>query len=269
MTLRSALKAGLSDLACCTRFYSRLPVPALAWESDPHGRPDFAAMARMLPLTGAILGSAGAAVLAAALLFGLGPWLSATLAIAALTLITGAFHEDGLADTADAFGGASRERRLEIMRDSRIGSFGAAALILAFALRIAALATLAERLDILSLAAAVIVAAAVSRIAALVVFAALPPARLDGTAYALGQPSAATLAIAAALTAALAFGLALATALPFAAAAAALLLPAAVAAIMTGVSGKLVGGHTGDLGGATQQLAEIAALIGVLLAVRP
>ena len=265
MTFRSALEGSLSDLACCTRFYSRLPVPPLAWEADPHGPPDFDVVARMLPFAGAILGCVGAAVLSAALLVGLGPWLSATLAIASLTLVTGAFHEDGLADTADAFGGATTERRLAIMRDSRIGSFGASALILAFALRVTALATLAERLDIAAVAAATVAAAIVSRTAALLVFTALPPARTDGAAQALGQPSAATLGIAAALAAGLTVALS-AAALSPAAAAAALLLPAAAAAAMVVVSKRLLGGQTGDIGGATQQLAEIAALIGVLLA---
>ena len=269
MTLRSAVKDGLSDLACCTRFYSRLPVPALAWESDPHGAPDFATMARMLPFTGAILGCVGAAVLSIALSVGLGAWVSATLAIAVLTLATGAFHEDGLADTADSLGGSTPEQRLEIMKDSRIGSFGASALILAFSLRITALAALAERLDLLALAATVIVVAAVSRTSALVVFTFLPPARSDGASYALGQPTRRTLAIAAGFTAVLALGLGAATSLPISAAALALVVPAAAAVLMTLLSARLVRGQTGDVGGATQQLSEIVGLLGILVAVRP
>src|SRR5215207_10362704 len=98
--------------------------------------------------------------------------------IAALTLATGALHEDGLADAADGLGGgATPERRLEIMRDSRIGSYGGAALILAFGLRIAALATLAERMSTGSVAMAIITTACVSRVAALLLFGLSPPAR--------------------------------------------------------------------------------------------
>jgi adenosylcobinamide-GDP ribazoletransferase len=270
MTLRAAMRDGLTDLACCTRFYSRLPVPALAWETDPHGAPDFAAMARMLPVAGALLGCIGAAVLATALSLRLGPWLSATLAVAALTLVTGAFHEDGLADTADSLGGSSRERRLDIMRDSRIGSFGAAALILAFALRIAALATLAERLDVVAVAAGVIAVASVSRTAGLVVFTFLPPARLDGASYALGPPTPRTLLIAVTLCVALTLLLlGWTAAMPLSTVSLTLLLPTLVAFGMTVLSKKLVGGHTGDVGGAIQQISEIAALLGLLIALRP
>jgi adenosylcobinamide-GDP ribazoletransferase len=271
MTLRAAMRDGLTDVACCTRFYSRLPVPAFAWETDPHGAPDFAAMARMLPVAGALLGCIGAAVLATALSLGLGPWLSATLAVAALTLVTGAFHEDGLADTADSLGGSSRERRLDIMRDSRIGSFGAAALILAFALRIAALATLAERLEVVAVAAGVIAVASVSRTAGLVVFTFLPPARLDGASYALGPPTPRTLLIAVTLCVALTLLLLLGwtAAMPLSAVGLTLLLPTLVAFGMTVLSKKLVGGHTGDVGGAIQQISEIAALLGLLIALRP
>ena len=73
------------------------------------------------------------------------PALTAGWALAALVLLTGGFHEDGLADTADGFGGGrTRERKLEIMRDSRIGSYGALALVLSVGIRAAALATMAR-----------------------------------------------------------------------------------------------------------------------------
>src|SRR3954471_4031974 len=126
----AALRALYADLLRCLRFYSRLPVPAPAWEPDPYGPPDFATMPRMLPVAGAIIGAVGAAVLVGAQMLGLGAFVTAALAVASLTLVTGAFHEDGLADTADGFGGGSTpERRLEIMKDSRIGSYWRAALV--------------------------------------------------------------------------------------------------------------------------------------------
>ena len=261
---------GIVDLAAALRFCSRLPVPPLPGEADPHAVPDVRRLARMLPLAGATIGAFGGAVLFIALALGLGPWVSAALAIAALTVVTGALHEDGLADAADGFGGgATRERRLEIMRDSRIGSFGAAALFLAFALRIAALATLAARLDALGAAAAVVHAAALSRTAELIPLALSPSARTDGASASFGRPSPAALARAALIAAAVALLLVLAAALPLTGVALGFELAAAVAFGMTRLSNRLIGGQTGDVAGAVQQLGEIAALIGLLLALRP
>ena len=98
----------------------------------------------MFPLVGAILGAVAAGALFAAAALGLPPPLSAPLAITALIALTGALHEDGLADCADGFGGgATSARKLEIMKDSRIGAFGALALAIALYLRIVALALIA------------------------------------------------------------------------------------------------------------------------------
>jgi len=118
----------LPDLAACLRFYSRLPVPRLHGEGDIHAAPDFRTAPRMLPLAGLILALPAALTLLAARGLGLGPFLAAALALTVMVLVTGALHEDGLADLADGCGGATRERRLEIMRDSRLGSYGAIAL---------------------------------------------------------------------------------------------------------------------------------------------
>jgi adenosylcobinamide-GDP ribazoletransferase len=261
---------GIVDLAAALRFCSRLPIPPLPGEADPHAAPDVRRLAHMLPVAGATIGAFGGAVLFIALALGLGPWVSAALAIAALTVVTGAFHEDGLADAADGFGGgATQERRLDIMRDSRIGSFGAAALILAFVLRIAALATLAARLDALGAAAAVVHAAALSRTAELIPLALSPSARTDGASASFGRPSPAALAAAALIAAAVALLLVLAAALPLTGVALGFGLAVAVAFGMTRLSNRLIGGQTGDVAGAVQQLGEIAALIGLLLALRP
>ena len=113
----------------------------------------------MLPLVGAILGAAAACALFAASALGFPPPLAAPLAIATLVALTGALHEDGLADCADGFGGgATPARKLEIMKDSRIGAFGALALALALYLQIAALALIVRAWP--RLAAAVLVGAA-------------------------------------------------------------------------------------------------------------
>ncbi len=156
-------REALHDLAACLRFYSRLPVPQLPGEPDPHRSPDFTRLPRMLPLAGVILALPAALMLAAASLAGLGPFLAATLAVAVMATTTGGLHEDGLADLADGLGGGhDRAKILAIMRDSRVGSYGALVLFLALALRIGALATLLDRIG-LGAATGFVLAAAVSR----------------------------------------------------------------------------------------------------------
>src|SRR6516165_4237398 len=113
------------DVADALRFFTRLrvgaPTPEVALDMDR--------IAWAAPVAGAVVGLIGALVLALTAPLGLPPLLRAGLATAALVAATGALHEDGLADLADGFGGGStRERKLEIMRESRIGAYGAAAL---------------------------------------------------------------------------------------------------------------------------------------------
>jgi len=259
-----------SDVAKGVRFYSRIPLPALPFEADPHGLPDFRAVAPVLPLAAVVIAVLPALVLAATLRLGLGAWLSAALTVAVLTLVTGAFHEDGLADTADGFGGGgTRDRRLEIMRDSLIGSFGASALVLAFFLRIGGLATLAERLAPVQAALVVVIVAALSRTAGLIPITLLPPARMDGAAYAVGQPSRRSLLAATALTTAIAVPLGLIARLPLSGITLMLASSALAGLILTRLSHRLIGGHTGDVAGAVQQIAEVGGLVALLLAVEP
>ncbi|ACA18724.1 cobalamin-5-phosphate synthase CobS [Methylobacterium sp. 4-46] len=256
----------LLDLAACLRFYSRLPVPALPGEADGHAAPDFRTAPRMLPIAGMLIALPSAVALLGGLGLGLGPFIAGTLAALALTLATGALHEDGLADLADGFGGgADAVRRLDIMRDSRIGTYGAAALILAYALRIGALATLADRIGWRA-ALVLPAAAALSRTASLWPLFALPPARPDGAAQAVGQPTGATCAVAWALCGALLVG-AWALGLPASGLALAGLLAALSAWTMSRMAERLIGGQTGDVIGASQQVAEIAALLALLIAI--
>ncbi len=255
-----------TDTARCLRFYSRLPVPALPWEDDPHGLPDFSRMTRMLPLAGALIGMIGGGVLWLALGLGLGPFLAAAFCFTCLTLATGAFHEDGLADTFDAFGGGvTVERRLEIMKDSRIGSFGGAALVLAFALRLTALAELAARLDPGAAVASVVIAAALSRTTGLMPLTLLPPARLDGASAAVGRPSRTALTQAFGGAGLLALVMAAIAGLGFAAPVLATALAAGTGLAVTAWSRRMIGGQTGDVAGTAQQAGEIAALTGLLI----
>ena len=259
-------RGALDDLAACLRFYSRLPVPQLPGEADPHRTPDFTRAPRMLPLAGLLLALPAALSLAADWWIGLGPFLAATLAVAVAVLTTGALHEDGLADVADGFGGgASIERRLEIMRDSRIGAYGGVALVLALALRIGALATLLDRTGFAA-ATALVLAASLSRVAALAPMALLPPARPGGLSASVGTPSRTTLATALALGLVLAL-LALPLGLSALGVALTMALVALAALTVTWVAEKKIGGQTGDVIGACQQVAEIAGLLGLVAAV--
>ncbi|WP_112663070.1 adenosylcobinamide-GDP ribazoletransferase [Microvirga flavescens] len=265
----NAWQSVLCDLAACLRFYSRLPVPRLPWETDPHAAPDINGMARVVPLGGAIIGFLPALILAGALLLDLEPWVSAALSVATMTLITGAFHEDGLADMADSFGGATLSRRLEIMKDSRLGSFGASALTLGFLLRVGILATLATRLDPVPAALVVIASAALSRTAGLTPLVFLAPARHDGASHAVGQPSRDAYWLAAILAAFIAIALGWCVDLPRPGIGLMLISPALTGLAMTRISARHLNGQTGDVAGATQQVAEIAAMLGLLIATHP
>jgi len=113
----------ISRFWTCLRFYTRLPTPA---DAGAHAPPDFEASDWALPLVGALVGVLAGAALLIAMRLGLSPTLAATVAVATMALVTGALHEDGLADFVDGIGGgATPERKLEIMRDSRLGAYGA------------------------------------------------------------------------------------------------------------------------------------------------
>ncbi|WP_201830284.1 adenosylcobinamide-GDP ribazoletransferase [Microvirga zambiensis] len=262
-------QAVAGDLAHCVRFYSRLPVPALPFEQDAHALPSFSRLVRVVPLAGLIIGLVPAVAMTVALLLDLGPWLAATLAVAALVLATGALHEDGLADTADSIGGTTRDKRLEIMRDSRIGSFGAAALFLALALRIGALAEILSRADATMAFAAILITASLSRTAGLMPLVFLPPARRDGLSHAVGQPARETFWLAVGIAGAVAVILGALAGLPPLGIALMIVLSGLSGLALTGFATRHLGGQTGDIVGAAQQVAEIAALIGLLTVLAP
>ena len=236
------LKAGL---AFCTRLPVRVPdgtrLADAAWT---------------LALAGAVVGLIGGAILYAGLAVGLPPFAAATLAVAATALATGCLHEDGLADTADGFGGGrERTRVLEIMRDSRIGTYGVVALIVSFLLRIGALASLAAGgagLPVLAL-----IAAHTGARGALPLFMrAVPRAHADGLSANAGRPSAGSAAGAVAIALFVAvvcvgFGTTLVSAL----------LSAAALALLARMGLLKIGGQTGDVLGAAEQTAEILILL--------
>ncbi len=211
------------------------------------------------PLVGVIVGGmAGLAGLWAHWI-GLPNPISAVIALVFLTFLTGAMHEDGLADSADGlWGGWEAARRLEIMKDSHIGSYGVLALLFSFAARWAALWLLFDIGQGLAFAA-IVTGAVVSRAMMPTVMAALPNARASGLSHSTGRPSATTAGV----------GLCIALALSV------LLLGwgglwvvlgAGCAAItIATIAYKKIGGQTGDILGASQQLSEIAILCSLLM----
>ncbi|WP_349362353.1 adenosylcobinamide-GDP ribazoletransferase [Roseomonas sp. E05] len=241
------LRARLAELAAAFGLLTRLPVGFLPQPADAAGH---ARAAWAWPLAGAVVGALGGGTQALLTATGLPPGLAAPWALAVMLLASGALHEDGLADTADGFGGGrDRPRKLEIMRDSRIGSFGALALVLALTLRGGALAELAAPLP------AMIATGALARAAMLLPLLTLPPARRDGLAAGLGRPPLGA-ALAAPVLAAVLAGLLL----PAGAALLALASALAGAAGLTALARAQIGGQTGDVLGACAVIAECAAL---------
>lgn len=248
------------DIGMCLRFYTRLPVTGSA--PHQHAIPDFSRASRAVPIAGLIVGLIGAAVLAAATLAGLGPLGASLLAVLALILTTGALHEDGLADCCDAAGGATCERRLEIMRDSRLGSYGVSGLFLALALRAVLLAQITERNGLVAGILVLITVEAVSRSAALLLGYMLEPARKSGASYATGRPTGDAIYHSAVIAAIIAFVFAGSSAqLTVGAVMGMLAAAVAVGFGMVVWAQRMLGGQTGDAIGATQQIATVAMLI--------
>jgi adenosylcobinamide-GDP ribazoletransferase len=188
---------------------------------------------------------------------GLPPWPSAALSVAATLLVTGGLHEDGLADTADGFGGGgTRERKLDIMRDSRIGTYGVCALTLSIVLRASAIAAIA---DPALVTMALIAAHGAARATMPVLMLLLPPARGDGLSFAAGRPAQERV-IAAAVLGILILILCLG---PGRGIAALIFLLVAVA-VMAWLSASQIEGQTGDVLGAIEQGGEIIVLLAAL-----
>jgi adenosylcobinamide-GDP ribazoletransferase len=244
-----------SWLLVSLRFLTRLPVPFVRTMDLP---PLHQSMV-MFPVAGAVVGVISAAALVLANMTGLPDLFSAAFALGIAAVLTGGLHEDGLADVADAFGGGqTREQRLEILRDSRIGAYGTLALCLMLLARASLLTAL---LDLPPMVAVALMAGAAAFSRALMVdlLWATRPARSDGLSVMAGRPSRNT------TLAALAIG-----GLGAAAAGGFLLAPAAgvLALVAAGIAMAMVrelamrkiGGQTGDVCGTGQVMAETAML---------
>ncbi len=252
------------DISENLRFFSRLPMSSRGAEIDTGAALNLARIAWAAPIAGALIGAVGALALGLAALLRLPPFVGAAFAVATLALMTGALHEDGLADVADGFGGGlTRESKLAIMRDSRIGAFGTVALVLSLMLRVGALAALA-RGGFAVAAASLVLSGAASRAGALVPLALLPPARTEGAGAGAGRLETKDLIAAGLAVAGVAFLLGL-LALGVTRAFFACVVAAAAAWAMSALARREIGGQTGDVAGAAQQAAEIACLCALLI----
>jgi adenosylcobinamide-GDP ribazoletransferase len=242
-----------ADIKISISFCTRLPLPfSSSIESCDIARASWA-----LPVAGIVVGGTGALVHAMTLGLGLPATPAAALALLATLLVTGCLHEDGLADTADGLGGGrDRARKLEIMRDSRLGTYGACALMMSLLLRWTALAAMASAVAV----AAALIAAHVCARAALPVFMRfVPPARFDGLSARAGEPTLRSAAVAVLLGV-----LALASTLGLAATITGLVLATCAGLFMAWLSMRQIGGQTGDVLGALEQIIEIVILLTAL-----
>jgi adenosylcobinamide-GDP ribazoletransferase len=249
MTLVSSIRRLSVDLIAAFAFLTRFPLPHIDYEPDSLAR-----SARFFPLVGLFLGGM-ASLLHVLLMPHLNGYLVALMVLLALVLATGGLHEDGLADAADAFGGGLRDRSkiLSILRDSRIGSYGALALIFSLATRLLLLASL----PLAQFASYLIAAHVLCRWSAVLLSRMLQPAREkdDGQGVRIAKrTSIRTLIVASCLTLAIVL-----PALRFTS-----LIAIAVTIIVTSLSAAFyhsrLGGVTGDCFGATIQLVEISVL---------
>lgn len=238
----------LSDVAAALGLLSRLPIRVNTERATKRG----AASAWAYPLAGLALGLIACAVGQIALWLGLPNAVTAGLIIATLAITTGCMHEDGLSDTADGFwGGWDKNHRLRIMKDSYVGAYGTIALVLSLGLRWQAVALILSA----PFWPALLVVAMLSRAVMVPMMAFLPHARTEGLSHTVGKPPANTAWIALAIAS-------FATLILFQLAALWLVCVSLLAALACAAIAKSkVGGQTGDILGATQQITEIALLL--------
>ena len=250
----SSFTCRLTEVQVAFMLLTRLPAGRISGAA-----PSLADAVWAYPIVGVIVGSIGAAVLGGALALGLPATIAAVLGITACILATGGLHEDGLADLADGFGGGrDAARKLEIMRDSRIGSYGTLALILSLVLRVLALSAAAQ-VSVAAAMLALIAIEAASRAGLAVMLRMMPSARAQG----LGQSAAGVTG----RTMAAALGLGAVALLFTFGLAGGLILAASIAVAQGGLAVlamRQIGGQTGDVLGAGQQIGALAAWLAVL-----
>lgn len=245
-----------NDFADTVRFFSRLPMPA-SW-GDSGKAPSFRRAAWALFPLAFIIGSAGGLTAAACQNAGFSPQITALFVVVVMLVLTGCLHEDGFADTADGlFGGATPARRLEIMRDSRLGTYGTLALVLLMLLRWTALSQLIAGSGFPRTAAVLIGAECIARAAMMVVWHVSPGASSTGLSASIEKPSAILAWISGTACIALIFAL---SSSPVEAAAATLCITAVVTVFYLACR-RLLGGLTGDTLGAIAAFVSTLSLV--------
>jgi adenosylcobinamide-GDP ribazoletransferase len=239
----------MRDIGLATTLLTRIPLPHPADATSS----EIARAQRAFPLIGAMIGLVAGLVDRSLLALGVPSLAAAALTLGAGAALTGALHEDGLADVGDGFGGGSdRAAKLAIMRDSRIGAYGVIVLLVGFSARLSALASVPVGLVI----PALIVAHTLGRTVIPVLAANMPFARDDGLGKSVGRPDRSSVIIALVLAVVIAL-----LCLPFKDALLAMILTFIAASAMAMLAWRQIGGVTGDVFGATEQVVEATVLI--------
>lgn len=247
------------DLVMGLRFFSRLPTG-----DSPFEKPNLSRIAVGLAFTSVVIGFLPALLMMLLSWAGIPSYFAAALGVAAMLVATGAMADDAVADSADGlFGGMTVERRLEIMKDSRHGTYGVAALGLYLILRVAAIGAVAAY-NPLAAGGIWLAATVIARSGSLWLSVELPSAREGGASAAVGRLSRRAFFGGAGFAVLLAFVLA-APFTSFIGVVLALAAAVGVAASWTWACRRLIGGQTGDLIGALHVLIEIAVLTVLLI----
>ena len=262
----------LLQIISAAMFLSRLPLNWVLLRVEEVSNPlkdtyEFEKTAKYFGLAAIIVAIPGAVVFSVSSLIGLPPMITAVLTVITLVISTGALHEDALADVADGFGGGStREKKLEIMRDSQIGTYGACALILSIALQIACFVELISSYSIVELSLVILAVNVAATTVMVWPWATLSATRSEGGLSAShGMPSVDTAKLASIIGFSIALVLLWITVGLF---------PAAVSLAICWIcmlafsrfSSNQIGGHTGDSLGATKKLSELGLLLALIIA---
>jgi adenosylcobinamide-GDP ribazoletransferase len=249
MSERDATVIRTADIMAALGLLTRLPVPVNTEAARRRG----AAAAWAYPLAGLVVGLIAGLAGLMALGLGLPAAAVAGLVLAASILVTGALHEDGLADSCDGlWGGWTPGQRLVVMKDSHIGTYGVLGLVLALGLRWVALASLIASGNLF---APVLAAAVLSRAPMVALMHALPNARTKGLSQSVGRPARQTMLVAVGVAIVVGFGLTGLAIIPLA------LILLLTTLLIAALARLKIGGQTGDILGASQQVSEIAVLL--------
>lgn len=242
----------LGDIIMALGLLTRIPIPVDIEAATKRG----AAAAWAYPLVGIVVSGGAGLIGWAVLAVGLPPTIAALFVVGTQIILTGAMHEDGLADCADGFwGGWDQSRRLEIMKDSQIGTYGVSALVIGLLLRWTAISGL---LSLGGFGAVFIATGIVSRAAMVATMGIMPNARANGLSKSVGKPAFATTVMAAFI--AISFGTILLGSITIG-----IVLVTLALTIACGlIAQSKIGGQTGDVLGATQQITEIGGLLTAL-----